>query len=473
MKNINLLLIFIFCPILVSAQKKPKTKNSKKAEIKKLKKLKKQQLAEEAYKYKEQIAIYEIDLANAYHEKDSLKEVLMRLDKQHTTKADGNDGNSNSNVTKSNVASTATTPSPALRACQQNLVIKEKQLKALKTQTNNQLKYIEKLKNATNTTIPAATPTTDNTTYQRILAENTRLKNEAIELKKKLERQEATIKELLDKQSPPPKKITSADAKKAAKYKADVAKQRQVAQKVIAEKLPKSATGRLPVKISLFKSLFSAYVVDPQLNRNKIKIYWKDEQQEKYKSLGRLKTKLERNGGANLVFAMNGGMYMPNQDPQGLLVLDGEQKKAIDLKKDGYGNFYMQPNGVFLIDKAGKPHVVKSTDYHKYAAMAKYATQSGPALVTDGVFNPSFNQWSPNTNIRNGVGVTRDGKMVFIITKYPVNLFDFATMFRDVFDCPNALYLDGAISKMYCPELNYTKQRDLGGRFGPIIGILD
>lgn len=41
-------------------------------------------------------------------------------------------------------------------------------------------------------------------------------------------------------------------------------------------------------------------------------------------------------------------------------------------------------------------------------------------------------------------------------------------MFKDKLHCKDALYLDGAISKMYLPELG---RYDLGGDFGAIIGV--
>lgn len=41
-------------------------------------------------------------------------------------------------------------------------------------------------------------------------------------------------------------------------------------------------------------------------------------------------------------------------------------------------------------------------------------------------------------------------------------------LFKDVLGCNNALYLDGAISKMYTNEKN-ASTGDLGGQFGPVI----
>ena len=50
---------------------------------------------------------------------------------------------------------------------------------------------------------------------------------------------------------------------------------------------------------------------------------------------------------------------------------------------------------------------------------------------------------------RHGVGARADGTVVFAMTRDPVNLYTFASLFRDVLRCPDALSLDGAISQFY------------------------
>ncbi len=258
-----------------------------------------------------------------------------------------------------------------------------------------------------------------------------------------------------------------------AVYKTEVAAQKKWFQQKITTQLAASSNGRTAIKsidIPSFRTGFDVYVVDMKQNENKVKLYLKDSKGESYGSLGKLNTSLKRSG-QNVVFAMNGGMYTPQQLPQGLFIENGVEKAKIDLKQDAYGNFYMQPNGVFLIDTTGKPMVVKSTAFEPYRGITKYATQSGPALVLNDVYNAHFNQWSKSRKMRNGVGVTRDGKLVFVISRGNVNLYDFATFFNQILDCPNALYLDGVVSKLYCPELGRERREDIGGGFGPIIGI--
>ncbi len=97
------------------------------------------------------------------------------------------------------------------------------------------------------------------------------------------------------------------------------------------------------------------------------------------------------------------------------------------------------------------------------------ATQSGPMLVIDGALHPAFNPGSSNLAIRNGVGILPTGKLVFVLSKEPVNFYDFASYFKSL-GCLNALYLDGFVSRMYLPEKKWI-QTD--GNFGVIIGVAE
>ncbi|MCS3799668.1 phosphodiester glycosidase family protein [Niastella sp. OAS944] len=132
----------------------------------------------------------------------------------------------------------------------------------------------------------------------------------------------------------------------------------------------------------------------------------------------------------------------------------------------GSGNFYLQPNGVFYITTDNKAVICKTSDFKK-SSKTKYATQSGPLLIVDGAINSVFTKGSSNTNVRNGVGILPNGEVVFAMSKDNVNFYDFAKYFQDM-GCKYALYLDGFVSRTYCPEKNWT-QTD--GDFGVIIGV--
>ena len=71
---------------------------------------------------------------------------------------------------------------------------------------------------------------------------------------------------------------------------------------------------------------------------------------------------------------------------------------------------------------------------------------------------------------RNGVGVSADGsRAVMVISNTAVNFHAFARFFRDELGLPNALYLDGSISRLYAPQLN---RHDGGFPMGPILGVV-
>ncbi|MEZ5750434.1 MAG: phosphodiester glycosidase family protein [Paracoccaceae bacterium] len=172
--------------------------------------------------------------------------------------------------------------------------------------------------------------------------------------------------------------------------------------------------------------------------------------------------------GLELVFAMNAGMYHPDRRPVGLYVEDGEREASL-VTRAGPGNFGMLPNGVFCIDPEGFA-VVESTEYRDTGRACRYATQSGPMLVIDGTLHPRFLPDSTSLQIRNGVGVSGDGQhAVFVISRGTVTFHRFARFFRDVLQTPDALYLDGSISRLFAPELG---RADWGFPMGPIVGLV-
>ncbi len=88
-------------------------------------------------------------------------------------------------------------------------------------------------------------------------------------------------------------------------------------------------------------------------------------------------------------------------------------------------------------------------------------------LVIDGKIHPSLKEGSSNLNIRNGVGILPDNRVVFVMSKEEVNFYDFANYFRRI-GCKDALYLDGFVSRTYLPGKKWI-QTD--GNFGVIIGV--
>lgn len=209
----------------------------------------------------------------------------------------------------------------------------------------------------------------------------------------------------------------------------------------------------------------ASVIIDPKTTP--ITMYAADDSGRAIGNIGKLKTLLEGQG-KHLRFAMNGGMYMEDLRPLGLYIENGRTVRKLITKTEGYGNFYMQPNGVFGIDAKGAAFLV-STGAYVDRTGDRYATQSGPMLVVDGVINSAFKQGSVNVQIRNGVGILADGKALFAISREPVNFHDFALFFQEK-GCENALFLDGAISRTYMPSEGIEQ---MNGALGPLIAVVE
>jgi uncharacterized protein YigE (DUF2233 family) len=184
-------------------------------------------------------------------------------------------------------------------------------------------------------------------------------------------------------------------------------------------------------------------------------------------SFQRLKEALEAQG-KELTFAMNAGMYHQDRRPVGLYVEDGEERAHL-VTRPGPGNFGMLPNGVFCIGEDGFS-VMESRRFREQDRDCRFASQSGPMLVIGGELHPRFLRDSDSRHVRNGVGVSADGRTAyFAISDRPVTFWDFATLFRDRLKVPSALYLDGSISRLYAPALG---RNDGGFPMGPIVGLV-
>jgi uncharacterized protein YigE (DUF2233 family) len=168
-----------------------------------------------------------------------------------------------------------------------------------------------------------------------------------------------------------------------------------------------------------------------------------------------------------LVFAVNGGMYDHALAPVGLSVENGVQLKAANTN-DGFGNFHLLPNGVFAVGD-GQAVVRETKAYLQSRFPADFATQSGPMLVIDGQLHPRFLPHSDSLKIRNGVGITDTGQVVFALSEQRVRFYDFARFFPDALGCDNALYLDGSVSSLYAQVLGRNDHRH---PLGPILGVV-
>jgi uncharacterized protein YigE (DUF2233 family) len=90
--------------------------------------------------------------------------------------------------------------------------------------------------------------------------------------------------------------------------------------------------------------------------------------------------------------------------------------------------------------------------------------------VIGGELHPRFDPAATSRYVRNGVGVSADGSTAFFaISDRPVTFHQFARLFRDRLEVPNALYLDGNVSRLYAPDLD---REDAGFAMGPMVGLV-
>lgn len=108
------------------------------------------------------------------------------------------------------------------------------------------------------------------------------------------------------------------------------------------------------------------------------------------------------------------------------------------------GNFSFK-NCIFGCDNKGELFVKEGKDIATLkAADLKWAFQNGPVLLKEGANNHNRN--GTHRCYRTGIGNTKNNELVVIASKKPVNLYEFAELFR-LQGCKNAVYLDGEKTK--------------------------
>ena len=200
--------------------------------------------------------------------------------------------------------------------------------------------------------------------------------------------------------------------------------------------------------------------------REELRMFLRDEEGEIF---GNFSTIEESLGGRTLAFAMNGGMYHDDRDPVGLYIEDGEEVMRL-VTNAGPGNFGLLPNGLLCIED-GAARVWETLAFEAAGPACRDASQSGPMLVIGGELHPKFLPESTSRFIRNGVGTNAEGTLaVFVISNEPVTFYEFARLYRDYFELPDALYIDGKVSRLHAPQLG---RSDFGFQLGPIVGVVE
>lgn len=208
-------------------------------------------------------------------------------------------------------------------------------------------------------------------------------------------------------------------------------------------------------------------VVEVDLDRYDLQLFWRRPDGSPFLTLDDVRAWVAAQGDS-LVAATNAGIYEPGYVPTGLFIEEGNVEHPLNLD-DGEGNFYLKPNGVFLLAD-GEARIVESTAFETVTEPVRYATQSGPLLVSGGTIHPAFTPGSSNCRLRSGVGVNAEGTVYLVISNGALNFYDFATFFKEALNCPDALYLDGAISSLYAPSLD--RFDGAGEKYAGILGVV-
>jgi uncharacterized protein YigE (DUF2233 family) len=197
-------------------------------------------------------------------------------------------------------------------------------------------------------------------------------------------------------------------------------------------------------------------VVDIDLATDRLELHWKGDGGQALASIDGLRLWGDGHG-RSLLFAANAGIYDRLQRPLGLHVEEGRTLRELNTTQASgrSGNFAMQPNGVFYVDRDGHAEVVTTQRWRERKPNARIATQSGPMLLVDGEINPNFDDHSDSRKWRSGVCASKPGLVEFAISEVPVTFHAFARLFRDELGCRDALYLDGTLSRIYTQDAGY------------------
>lgn len=230
--------------------------------------------------------------------------------------------------------------------------------------------------------------------------------------------------------------------------------------------LPAAAAAQAPCSAIEFDKIgYTVCTADPK--RDDIRLFWKGADNQPYGGFTRLAADLATRN-LELRFAMNAGMYERDRSPVGLYIESGREMHKANLRK-GPGNFHMRPNGVFYIGKDGVG-IMETQKFADSKIKPRHASQSGPMLVIGGKLHPRFLPDGTSAKLRNGVGVDRQGVAHFAISEAPVTFHEFARLFRDRLNCPDALFFDGSVSSLYAPNLGRTGNPLVP--IGPIVGVV-
>ncbi|HCN76858.1 MAG TPA: hypothetical protein DIT13_06645 [Verrucomicrobiales bacterium] len=190
----------------------------------------------------------------------------------------------------------------------------------------------------------------------------------------------------------------------------------------------------------------------PPGGHSRLELRWLDAAGQPLVHFGGLKKQLATEG-KKIAFATNAGLYEKGPRPCGLTIIEGRELVPLQLG-EGFGNFYLKPNGVFFLDDKTGPGIMETTGYAALSLRPRLAQQSGPLLLRKGAIHPAFRADSPNKRQRSAVGIVAATKeVVFVMSDREdrvqgrVTFHQLSRFFLHI-GCQDALYLDGDISEM-------------------------
>lgn len=122
------------------------------------------------------------------------------------------------------------------------------------------------------------------------------------------------------------------------------------------------------------------------------------------------------------VIVMNAGFFKENNEPVGLLYIDGQRRDAHRVNPSASGLLLLNQNRVQILNLANSPIPDESA--------LKNALQTFPVLIDKG--NIVANENLTKQDRRSAIGVDKEGKVYLITADYPhLGLYDFSKTLHD------------------------------------------
>ncbi len=208
---------------------------------------------------------------------------------------------------------------------------------------------------------------------------------------------------------------------------------------------PRKTSGKSPTTTITLVEYAGVSYQKIETDPDRVKLILNDAKHHRLKSFSKAVYESESRFYSKALVLMNSGIFEPGETPTGLHIENFKTMVPLNLK-EGKGNFYTKPNGVFSIKKES-PSISESSLF-KDEKTIRLGVQSGPLLLSKGTISSKFTPKNPSRKRRNGVGV-KGKKIIFLISmpgsKQP-NMNELANAFKSL-GCTDALYLDGTISK--------------------------